>query len=83
MHHSKRVMRLCLVFGGVVFVLRGIKACGSIVSELASVHISSAYAVGQITGEAVAALGLLAAGIALIMLAQPRRGDVPSREPSA
>lgn len=79
MQNSKRVMQICLVFGGIVFVLRGVKACVATASELASAHISSAYAAGHITGEAVSALGLLAAGIAFIMLAQSKRGDIPMR----
>ena len=83
MNNSNRVLQFCLVFSGVVFLLKGVKACVSTTSDIVSAHISSAYALGHITGEAVAALGLLAAGIAFILLAQSKRGGVPKREPSA
>lgn len=83
MQNSNRVLQFCLVFSGVVFLLKGVKASISTASDLASVHISSAYALGHITGEVVAALGLLAAGVAFILLAHSKRGAVPNREPSA
>jgi hypothetical protein len=76
-------MQFLLIFSGIVFVLRGAKACVITVSNLVSVHIGSAYAVGQIAGEAVVALGLLAAGAAFIMLARSKHGNTPSIKPSA
>ncbi len=83
MQNNKRLLQFCLVFSGVVFLLKGVKACISTVSDFSSAHINSAYALGEITGEVVAALGLLAAGVAFILLAQSKRGIVQDREPSA
>lgn len=58
-------------------------ACVSAVGDFASVHINSAYAIGHITGEVVAALGLVTAGAAFILLAQSNRRGIQNGGASA
>ena len=72
---SNRVMRFLLIFSGIVFMLRGVKACITTIGNLVSGHLGSAYAVGAITAEALVALGLLTTGIAFIMLARSMHHD--------